>query len=656
MPELLKPDMPAVLERTNLAKHFGGFLLPVFEAISNSVHSISSKFGVANVQSQGKVYVRVRDAEVRTKFYLSVSDNGNGLDKKNYKEFRIPFTGNKLRKNGKGFGRFIAFKVFKSVVYHSFPADDSDQRSFSFDIYRDEELLPVPTIGDFPYNHGCRVIYRNIKKEYEARFLELDEKRFLDSITQNFLTQLTDGTMPETIIDYDGSLTNLRDHFTSVFQFKKTIEFSVPIDGSEQQFAVRVSRASRGDPFKEHGLLFFADDRILGRSRRIEGKLGKPFFQTEKGKEYVIIAGVSGSFLDQNANNDRTFLEVPEDDIKLIVDAACDAILEVEDAQHSAIKGSQKEDVASLLARHPTLRFGLEGKTIEQYVSTKPNSWKAERFVSDLAVQRHRSEKRWNAVLEAVEESDEVFEERKTELLERVSDFYRDALSEYVVHRKAVLELASRLRQYDETSRMHPEEALHGLIFPRNNDTASKKYYQHNLWLLDERLAFTSYVSSDRTLHGGRRQKGDKIADLNFYDELYVAGGEGTSAVMIVEFKKPGRDDYRLGKKGLDPIKQVRDTVAKIRKRKSFITTKGDTISVPDHHEVAAFVIADLEPSLRNLASDEYDFTTSWDEKALFHYHKKHNLYIEIFGYDKLLEDAEKRNGPFFDVLMQDIN
>ena len=134
-----------------------------------------------------------------------------------------------------------------------------------------------------------------------------------------------------------------------------------------------------------------------------------------------------------------------------------------------------------------------------------------------------------------------------------------------------------------------------------------------------------------------------------------MAGGEGTSAVMIVEFKRPGRDDYRIGGKGLDPIKQVRDTVAQIRSRKSFVTTAGKTITIPDHHEVAAFIVADLEPSLRDIAPD-YDFTLSWDEKTYFHYHKTYNLYTEIYGYDKLLEDAEKRNGPFFDVLMQEIN
>ena len=33
---------------------------------------------------------------------------------------------------------------------------------------------------------------------------------------------------------------------------------------------------------------------------------------------------------------------------------------------------------------------------------------------------------------------------------------------------------------------------------------------------------------------------------------------------------------------------------------------------------------------------------------------KTYKIYTEVFGYNKLLEDAKKRNSPFFDVLMKD--
>lgn len=654
MPELKKPDMVAVLARTNLARHIGGFLLPVFEAVSNSIHSISEKYSAKEIRQSGKIQINVVDGSDIDRFTITIADNGSGLDKTNFDAFLTPFTGNKLRKNGKGFGRFIAFKVFERVEYESLLKSDAITFRFLFNVYQNEEVRRLRGRRVFPFNEGCAVQYSEVRPEYINRWRELGEKSFLDNLTQNFLTYLVDGRMPDTTVIYNGSSTNLRDHFVRVFHHEESHDFIVNLDGSDYKFKLDVSRADRNAPFERHALLFFADSRILGKGRSIEAKLGKAFFQRNDGSEYVVIASVSGLYLDENANNDRTFLEANEKDIAEIVDRACSFIMETEKDQNDQIKLEQRLNVTDVLQSHPLLRFGLAGKTVEQYVDKKPNNWNTERFVSDLSIQRLRAERRWTSYLKESFADDVIFQERKDQLLSQVTDTYRDALSEYVVHRRAVIEVADRLRKLDATDRMHPEDAVHELIFPRNTDSTTTKYYQHNLWLLDERLSFVSYVSSDRTLHGGRRSIGDKIIDIGFYDEVFVAGGAGTPAVMVVEFKRPGRDDYRSGKDGSDPVKQIQDTVFQIRQRGSFVTQEGATIEVAPSTLITAFIVADIEPTLRSVA-EYYDFQTSWDNKSLFHYHKNNKIYTEIFGYNKLLEDAKKRNGPFFDVLMKDL-
>jgi len=167
-------------------------------------------------------------------------------------------------------------------------------------------------------------------------------------------------------------------------------------------------------------------------------------------------------------------------------------------------------------------------------------------------------------------------------------------------------------------------------------------------------LAFVSYISSDRTLHGGRRQLGDKITDMAFYDECYIAGGQGNSSVVIVEFKRPGRDDYAFGREGSDPVKQIHDTVEHIRGRQSFVTTSGKSIDIPAATPITSLIVADLEPSLRALAR-RYDFDETWDKRGVFKYHEEFDVFIEIVGFDKLISDAEKRNAAFFDILLNDL-
>ena len=118
MAQLLKPDMPAVLERTHLAAHFDGFLLPVYEAASNAIHSLLDRYG-GNVAQAGKLIFVFSIGTTADEFSVTISDNGDGLNEKNYAAFRTPFTGNKLRRGSKGFGRFIAFKVFEEISYYS---------------------------------------------------------------------------------------------------------------------------------------------------------------------------------------------------------------------------------------------------------------------------------------------------------------------------------------------------------------------------------------------------------------------------------------------------------------------------------------------------------------------------------------------------------
>jgi hypothetical protein len=245
--------------------------------------------------------------------------------------------------------------------------------------------------------------------------------------------------MPDTTVLVGDKEFDLRMHFTGVFRHEKTHRFSIDLRGEPYEFKCDVSRVERGKPFSRHALLFFADNRLLGAGRSIENKLRKPAFQRSDGTEYVVIASLSGEFFDKHANQARTQLEAEDDEILDIVDHACQAILDTEREQHEIIKTTQRDEVVQLLTRHPLLRYGLSGNTIAEYVRSKPNNWRQENFVSDLAIQRLREDRRWSSYVQKTIANEELFAERKKQLLKRVSDTYRDALAEYIVHRKAVI-------------------------------------------------------------------------------------------------------------------------------------------------------------------------------------------------------------------------
>ena len=195
---------------------------------------------------------------------------------------------------------------------------------------------------------------------------------------------------------------------------------------------------------------------------------------------------------------------------------------------------------------------------------------------------------------------------------------------------------------------------FHDLVHPRYEDSDSTRFYQHNLWLIDEKLSFFTYCSSDRTNHGGRRQKGDKVADLVFFEDCVIYEEGDNDSLVMVEFKRPGRTDYKFGDPSKDPVQQTIETAIQIRERKSLITSTGRTVSVPQGVRISAYVVADMEPEIIKIC-ETHEMNQTGGHKAYYKYHEKKDVFVETIGYDKLLEDAKKRNAAFFDILLGDI-
>ena len=121
MSNYLKTDLAGKVN--NLKSFKNEALLPLFEAISNSIHAIEERGNLP----EGIITVRVIRVkqqplpgmdmhEERKKIVgFEIEDNGVGFDEKNYESFRTAETTYKLDKGGKGVGRFYWLKAFKKV-------------------------------------------------------------------------------------------------------------------------------------------------------------------------------------------------------------------------------------------------------------------------------------------------------------------------------------------------------------------------------------------------------------------------------------------------------------------------------------------------------------------------------------------------------------
>ncbi|MCK5375336.1 MAG: ATP-binding protein, partial [Alphaproteobacteria bacterium] len=125
-------------------------------------------------------------------------------------------------------------------------------------------------------------------------------------------------------------------------------------------------------------------------------------------------------------------------------------------------------------------------------------------------------------------------------------------------------------------------------------------------------------------------------------------------SIVLVEFKRPGRDDYKYGDVKKDPIEQVKATAIKIRDEERIITKTGKAISVFEGVRLYAYIVADLEPTLTKVCKN-HDMKKTWDSKGYYMYHTTNDIFVETVSYDKLISDAQKRNAAFFNILLGDV-
>lgn len=651
MDSLKAADMPAILERTNLKPNEESFLLPIYESVSNAIYSTQEKWK-DRVSTDGNILLEITTGS----FSSCVMDNGFGLNDENYDNFKTPFTSSRLKKGGKGFGRFIAFKVFETITYHSiYERDDKKEvRKFNFDIYSNREFIAPTKDINFAYDTGCAVYYQNPKEPFEKIFPQIPPEDIIARIIRYFLPFYLSGNMPNFEIKIDGTSFNTIEHFKEFFIPQVTLDRTIEINGTSYDFKVDIAKVNKSQLFNDHIMLLFADSRIIGLGRKIEGKIGVNHFVNDNGKKQVYVATVSGKFLDDRANTARTQIEAEEKEIDEIVDVVGAIILGLEEDFVKTHRKKQTIDVRSAILRNPLLRSGLKGVSINEYVAGQPMNWKTENFVGDLALKRYRVQQTWEKSLEDGLSDPNKLKNMREDILKNIDAENKNALASYVSHRKSVLDIAKKILGFQEDGKMALEDMFHDLVHPRNQDSDNTSFYQHNLWMVDERLSFFSYCSSDRTVHGGRRQAGDKVADLVFFDDcsVYEEGNNGN--IVLIEFKRPGRDDYKYGDAKHDPIEQVKATAIKIRDEKRIITTGGRTIPVPDGVRIFAYVIADMEPSLTKICKN-HDMSKTWDDLGFYMYHTTNDVFIETISYDKLISDAQKRNATFFNILLGDI-
>jgi hypothetical protein len=645
-------------------------MIPLFEAVSNSLHSIADRSEPDAPLGSIEIEIVVRkdllnqqnpELSVWPVETLKVSDNGAGFTKENMASFEKVYSSRKLKIGGKGFGRFTFLKVFEAVTVESVyaRADKSVERiEFSFDAPNE---VTVESVAEHSGKLTTTICLHGARESY-IKHLPSDSSIVAERLIEHFLPLYALGKMARIVVHGPNGSVEL-DRL-----YQETIGARTPhdiINFSGHSFDIAYVRNYRTN----------AIPRIVicGNGRAVmEEELGKVATEMperlidDEGKAYGLRVLVSGDYLDRHLDQTRTSVTFQSEggdfedeqlinkaDLLEIIGAGVRERFSSEINETIAIRDRQLQELVREMPEYRILSHPkYRGQVLRRVRLSGSRAvidaelWKELREIES----QHKVEgSKIRALLDAGLEHE--YRKRLEEYTETENELGKSQLAKYIVHRRVILDLLERsLQKLIQDEKYGLEQDLHNLVFPMGKTSVDIFRDQQNLWVIDEGLSFHSILASDKKMKSvpELRTASNKEPDIIgcFYDRAITVGpdaDDATGSAVVIEFKRPGRDDYSSS----DPLRQITDRFFELQEGKVKSIT-GRPIDGKNMRFVGYF-IADLTPSLRrSLRAHAHE---TFDGGGYYQQVPNLPAYVEVISYERLIRNAQRRNRVLFEKL-----
>lgn len=670
----LNTSLKGRLRNTNLP--LTNVLHPLFEAVVNSIHAIDDaiKLGLVSSTAEGKITIKILRSSQTSSFDdvksdiigFNVIDNGVGFNTENYQSFQTLDTEHKISLGCRGVGRLLWLKAFEKVsVRSSFKEKGKIQtRVFDFNSVNDihnEKLELTPQL-----NIETSIKLINIKKEY-LKYLRKTAGTIARDLLEHCLWYFirTGGAPDIIIIDAGDTISLHREYETLMLNASEAKSFII----KSRIFEITHVKL-RSSLQNKHSIFYSAANRVV-KEESLQGKITGLFgFLNDGSENFAYMCFLTSDYLTEKVNPERIGFNISEN---------IDGFFADDEISFSEIRNKTLEIIAQHLDPYLEENKQIGTKRLIDFVTTKAPRYRPiinrlsdnDRIVDpsitdkDLDIKLHSYLMAFESELLAeghnlmvpngIEDKEEYIR-RIDQYLAKASDLKRSDLANYVAHRKVILDLLGKAINKGVDGKYSKEDVLHKLIMPMQKVSDEIKFEDSNLWLVDERLAFHSYLASDKTINSlpftsSKSTKEPDLLGFNVYDNpLLVNDGSNLplASITVVEIKRPMRNDAKAGEEK-DPIEQALGYLKRIRSG-NVTTATGRPIPNSEHIPGFCYIICDITPTIMDRCGF-LDLQVTSDKLGYFGYHKTYNSYIEVISFDRLLNMARERNKAFFDKL-----
>lgn len=665
----LQTNLKGRLRNTSLPKSHG--LMPVFEAVVNSIHSIEE----TNNTTDGKIILRINrttqgsldlDAKSQSPIIgFTIIDNGCGFDEANFKSFETLDSDHKIDKGCRGVGRLMWLKVFGlvEVESHFFDVDDElKKRIFRFD---DKSGVHGEKVVEATYQKPGTIIKlldfdENFRKQVPAKGQSI-ANQLLEHVLWYFVRQ---GSAPKILLEDADEVFDL-DLLLQEHMHASAFLETITIRGHQFELTHIKFRASVN---KKHQLALCAANRLV-KEESIQGKIPGLYGKiSDVSGEFTYTCYISSDYLNQHVRSERTSFDIAEDVEDMLNEVSFKDIREavlirtkeyLQDVLAENVSAGRRR-VDDFINNHAPRYRPIANYVAEELLIVDPEKSDKELELHLHAqwyeVERQLVSEGHDIMLPQNKEHVEEYKERLGDYLRKAGDLKKSDLANYVSHRKVIIDLLQKSIERLEDGKYAREDMIHELIMPMRKDSVEAFLDSCNLWLIDERLAFHNYLASDKTLNsmpitGNESTKEPDLLSLRVFDNPLLVNDQISfplAAITVIEIKRPMRNDMREGE-DKDPIDQALSYLERIREGK--VTTKSGR-PIPGNNDIPGYcyVLCDLTESMHRRCRRANLRITS-DGMGYFGYNEPSHAYIEVISFDQLVKAARERNRAFFDKL-----
>lgn len=663
-------DIEGIINELNIGEE--DVLFPIFEGVVNSIQSIEEA-GCAN----GYIRIVVKRDHTQESLFrdfsnypiseITIEDNGVGFNEVNFKSYCTAHSTKKIKLGGKGVGRFTMLAVFDSILIESI-TNGIKNNKISFTLERNHGLsAPIyETVIDVP---RTIIHLTKVNKKYSNTVAKYNDEEIVKNILSHCLMYYINNKAPN--IEYvDDNNNTIK--LNNIFKPSYIIDHQDYFMLCNKRFDVYHVKELNA---KSHEICLYGNNRMV-KSKRLDKVL--PIFSSAinfNEESYYLKTHIVSEYLDTIVKTGRNEFNFPKEkidedemeDFGFIKDT--DTLSETS-IMCNVIKSIKKLYPEEFIKREKIVRQiidsylntdeGLEFRHLqfpnEFYYGIKDSSTTPQLYKALLKYKYHKScenQKKCIKLMKREYSNKGEYQDLLKEYVSFATQENSSSLAKYVAHRRTIIELLSRYLQWSEKEKNYEEEAaLHNLFFTMGKDNLNTSYDEHNLWLLDDRLAFHRFIYSDKQIRLHKPNSGNseclKETDIAIYDIPYGYDEEddfgNIQSIVIFELKRPNRlltvSEYK---------KQMKEQVMGIRegrKRKN----NGTNIFMKDNTPIFFYYVVDI--NAYNLLKNElieYEHFKETPYNSLVHMND--TLHEEILTYQAILVNSKRRNKIFFDKL-----